>query len=73
LGIIILVTFFLLLTRTVIVQEKWILFFAVLGLLVVFEFVNLVIHPWLAEFTHDSPFWMLLISVDRRITHSIAS
>lgn len=38
-------------------------FFAVLGLLLVFEFVNLFIHPWLAEFTHDSPLWMLLVLV----------
>jgi len=63
LGIIIFITFFLLLTRTVVVEEKLISFFAVLGLLVVFEFVNLLIHPWLAEFTHESPLWMLLILV----------
>ena len=62
-GIIIFITFFLLLTRTVVVEEKLISFFAVLGLLVVFEFVNLLIHPWLAEFTHESPLWMLLILV----------
>jgi hypothetical protein len=35
----------------------------VLGLLVVFEFINLLIHPWLASFTHESPVLMLLVLV----------
>ena len=38
-------------------------FFAVLGLLIVFEFVNLLIHPWLAGYTHESPVLMLLALV----------
>jgi NADH:ubiquinone oxidoreductase subunit 3 (subunit A) len=38
-------------------------FFAILGLLIVFEFINLLIHPWLASFTHDSPVLMLLALV----------
>ncbi|HLY71808.1 MAG TPA: tetratricopeptide repeat protein [Puia sp.] len=63
LGIIVFVTLFLLLSRTVIVNQKVISFFAVLGLLVVFEFINLLIHPWLASFTHDSPVLMLLALV----------
>jgi tetratricopeptide (TPR) repeat protein len=63
LGIIIFITLFLLLSRTVIVNQKVISFFAVLGLLVVFEFINLLIHPWLASFTHDSPVLMLLALV----------
>jgi tetratricopeptide (TPR) repeat protein len=62
-GIIILITIFLLLSRTVVVNEKLISFFAILGLLVVFEFINLLIHPWLASFTHESPVFMLLALV----------
>ena len=63
LGIIIFVIFFLLLSRSIIVNEKLISFFAILGLLVVFEFINLLIHPWLASFTHESPVLMLLVLV----------
>ncbi len=63
LGIIIFVTLFLLLSRTIVANEKLISFFAVLGLLVVFEFINLLIHPWLAHFTHESPILMLLTLV----------
>ncbi len=63
LGIIIFVILFLLLSRTIIVKERLISFFAVLGLLVVFEFINLLIHPWLAYFTNESPILMLLILV----------
>jgi hypothetical protein len=63
LGIIIFVILFLLLSRTIIVNERLISFFAVLGLLIVFEFINLLIHPWLAHFTNESPILMLLILV----------
>lgn len=63
LGIIIFVILFLLLSRTIIVKERLISFFAVLGLLVVFEFINLLIHPWLAHLTNESPILMLLILV----------
>ncbi|MEO6820820.1 MAG: hypothetical protein ABI204_13895 [Ginsengibacter sp.] len=63
LGIIIFITLFLLLSRTVIVNEKLISFFTILGLLVVFEFINLLLHPWLAHYTHESPVLMLLALV----------
>jgi tetratricopeptide (TPR) repeat protein len=63
LGIIIFISVFLLLSRTVIVNERLISFFAILGLLIVFEFINLLIHPWLAHFTHESPVLMLLALV----------
>jgi tetratricopeptide (TPR) repeat protein len=63
LGIIIFITLFLLLSRTIIVNEKIISFFAILGLLVIFEFINLLIHPWLAHFTNESPIFMLLALV----------
>jgi tetratricopeptide (TPR) repeat protein len=63
LGIIICITIFLILSRTIIVNEKLISFFAILGLLIIFEFINLLIHPWLAHFTHESPVLMLLALV----------
>lgn len=63
LGIIIFITFFLILSRSVIVNEKWISFFAILGLLIIFEFINLLLHPWLAQVTHESPVLMLLALV----------
>ena len=63
LGIIIFIILFLLLSRTIIVRERLISFLVILNLLVVFEFINLLIHPWLASFTHESPVWMLLALV----------
>jgi hypothetical protein len=62
-SLIVFVSIFLLLSRSIIVNEKWIEFLGILGLLVVFEFINLLIHPYLAAFTHHSPVWMLLILV----------
>jgi NADH:ubiquinone oxidoreductase subunit 3 (subunit A) len=59
LSIIIFITIFLLLSRTIVVKERLISFFVVLGLLIVFEFINLLIHPWLASFTNESPVLML--------------
>lgn len=63
LGIIIFISLFLLLSRSIIVNEKWIEFLGVLGLLIVFEFINLVIHPYISEATHDSPIFMLIVLV----------
>lgn len=63
LGIIVFITAFLVFSRTHVANEKLISFFAILGLLVVFEFINLLVHPWLVSFTHDSPVFMLLILV----------
>lgn len=62
-GIIILLILFLLLSRSIIVNEQAIEYFSVIGLLVVFEFINLVLHPYLGNLTHQSPFLMLLIMV----------
>jgi hypothetical protein len=62
-GIIIFISIFLLLSRSIIVNEKWIEFLGVLGLLIVFEFINLFIHPYISEATNDSPIFMLLILV----------
>ncbi len=63
LGIISFLILFLLLSRSIIVKEKWISFFGILGLLIVFEFINLLIHPFLERVTHHSPILMLLCLV----------
>lgn len=63
---IVLITFvivFLLLSRSIIVKTKFIEFFGVLGLLAVFEFINLFIHPYLAHATNDSPVLMLAVLI----------
>lgn len=62
-GLICFAVIFLLLSRSIIVNENWIRFLGVLGLLLVFEFINLFIHPYLGDLTHHSPVWMLLILV----------
>lgn len=63
LGIICFLILFFLLSRSIIVNEKWISFFGILGLLIVFEFINLLIHPFLEKVTHHSPVLMLLALV----------
>ena len=57
------VILFLLLSRSILVKTKFIEFFGVLGLLAVFEFINLFIHPYLAAITHHSPVLMLLVLI----------
>ncbi len=59
-GILSAVILFLLLSRSIIVSHKLVEFLSVLVLLVVFEFINLLIHPWLEKITHHSPVLMLL-------------
>ena len=54
---------FLLLSRSIVVKTKFIEFFGVLGLLAVFEFINLFIHPYLSHATNDSPVLMLLVLI----------
>ena len=51
---------FLLLSRSILVSHKVVAFLSVVVLLVVFEFINLLIHPWLEKITHHSPVLMLL-------------
>ena len=62
-GIIAAVIIFLLLSHSIIVNEAVIKFIGIIGLLVVFEFINLLIHPALERVTHHSPILMLLILV----------
>ena len=62
-AIITFVILFLLLSRSIIVKTKFIEFFGVLGLLAVFEFINLFIHPYLSHATNDSPVLMLVVLI----------
>lgn len=62
-GILTLIILFLLLSRSFITNTKLIQFFGVVGLLIVFEFLNLLLHPFLEKVTHHSPILMLLCLV----------
>ena len=62
-GLITFIILFLALSRSIIVKQKFIEFFAILGLLALFEFINLFIHPYLANITNDSPVLMLVILI----------
>jgi tetratricopeptide (TPR) repeat protein len=63
LGIVTFLILFLLLSHSIIVTEKWISFFGILSLLIVFEFINLVLHPHIERITDHSPLLMLLALV----------
>jgi tetratricopeptide (TPR) repeat protein len=45
------------------VNPKIIRFLGLLGLLLLFEFISLFLHPYIAKFTHHTPVYMLLILV----------
>jgi tetratricopeptide (TPR) repeat protein len=59
-GILSAVIFFLLLSRSFIIHHRVVAFLSVVILLIVFEFINLLIHPFLEKITHHSPVIMLL-------------
>ena len=63
LGIITFIITFLLLSRRHITNTKLIQFLGVVALLLVFEFLNLLLHPFLERITHHSPVFMLLVLV----------
>jgi tetratricopeptide (TPR) repeat protein len=63
LGLVALVIGFLVLSHSVIANQKLIRFLGVISLLIVFEFLNLLLHPWLGSVTHHSPLLMLLAMV----------
>lgn len=63
LGIITFIIAFLLLSRRHITNAKLIQFLGVVALLLVFEFLNLLLHPFLEDITHHSPVQMLLALV----------
>jgi tetratricopeptide (TPR) repeat protein len=60
-GIVCLLLIVLLLSRSFIVHHNWVRFLGVLSLLLVFEFINLYLHPLLDKLTGHSPIAMLLI------------
>lgn len=62
-GIITFIILFLILSRSFIANTKLITFFGVIALLLVFEFLNLLLHPFLGRITQHSPVFMLLALV----------
>lgn len=62
-GILILLTFYLLISKSVLVSSKLLKFIGIISLLIVFEFINLLIHPFLERITHHSPVLILLALV----------
>jgi tetratricopeptide (TPR) repeat protein len=62
-GLIAFIILFLALSRSIIVKEKFIKFFGIVGLLAIFEFINLYIHPYLDKITNHTPFFMLTILI----------
>jgi tetratricopeptide (TPR) repeat protein len=62
-GLISFLILFFLLSHSIIVKTGLIKFLGIVGLLLVFEYFNLFIHPYLGRITDHSPIWMLLILV----------
>jgi hypothetical protein len=62
-GLAIIIILFLFLSRSFITNTRMIEFFGVIALLLVFEFLNLFLHPYIERFTHHSPILMLLALV----------
>ena len=62
-GVLTLIILFLLYSRSILGKEKLIKLLGVVVLLIVFEFINLLIHPYLAKATNESPLSMLLVMV----------
>lgn len=63
LGLVTLLIGFLVLSHSVLANQKLIRFLGVISLLIIFEFLNLLLHPYVGKITHESPVWMLLIMV----------
>jgi tetratricopeptide (TPR) repeat protein len=63
LGMISFCILFLLISHSIIANPRLIRFLGVVALLIVFEFINLYIHPYLSRATNDSPLLMLLVLV----------
>ncbi|MDB5191875.1 MAG: Tetratricopeptide repeat-containing protein [Segetibacter sp.] len=57
--VVILLIVFLLLSHSVIANQTSIRFLGVLSLLIVFEFLNLLLHPYLGDLTHHQSIFML--------------
>jgi tetratricopeptide (TPR) repeat protein len=63
LGVVLIVILFFLLSHSIIANQRVIKFLGVLALLIVFEFLNLLLHPYIGKLTHHSPVMMLGIMV----------
>lgn len=62
-SILVFIVVFILISNSILVNEKWIHFLGVLTLLLVFEFINLLFHSFIAGITNHSPILMLLTMV----------
>jgi tetratricopeptide (TPR) repeat protein len=62
-GLISFLILFFLLSHSIIVRTGLIKFLGIIALLLVFEFINLFMHPYLTKITNDSPLLMLLVLV----------
>jgi tetratricopeptide (TPR) repeat protein len=62
-GILTFIILFLLLSRSILVSHKVVEFLSIVVLLIVFEFINLLIHPFLEKVTNHTPALMLLALV----------
>jgi tetratricopeptide (TPR) repeat protein len=63
LGLVTFIILFFLLSHSIIANQKVISFLGILALLIVFEFLNLLLHPFLDRITHHQPIWMLVAMV----------
>jgi tetratricopeptide (TPR) repeat protein len=63
LGIVTFLVLFFLLSNSIIANQRLIKFLGILGLLIVFEFLNLLLHPFLDKITNHQPVLMLLAMV----------
>ncbi|MBL7885371.1 MAG: hypothetical protein JNJ52_01370 [Flavobacterium sp.] len=62
-GILLLLSIYLIVSKSFIVSSKLIKYIGIVSLLIVFEFINLLIHPFLEKITHHSPILILLALV----------
>jgi hypothetical protein len=63
LAILLIIMLFLLVSRSIVVSHRLVAFLSIVVLLVLFEFINLVLHPLLEQLTNDQPVLMLLAMV----------
>ncbi|MEJ0031611.1 MAG: tetratricopeptide repeat protein [Bacteroidota bacterium] len=63
LALVLFIILFLLFSHSAIANEALIRFLGVLALLIVFEFINLLLHPLIGNLTHHSPSLMLIAMV----------
>jgi tetratricopeptide (TPR) repeat protein len=62
-GLLSFIVLFFTLSTSIVVKERFVSFFGIVALLLVFEFVNLFVHPFIGDFTDHSPILMFLIMV----------